>query len=351
MGNKYVKAMLAGYALAVAYSASAQSSVTLYGAVDSSIYYQNKTPKNQGKTFQLLDGGMESSHFGMIGTEDLGGGYRAGFKIESGFLTTNGALGNSNGGLFGRNAYVSLDGPFGSVKAGLQFSPFFLAVYDTDPSGFSDQASALIPYLNNFLIAGLFSNNTVSYTTPVFGGFSGAAMFGFGGVAGNFKAGKQQSFSAKYSDHGILAEVAYFSANDATGGTAQQGRLAGLTYKWGELTVGGAFVNYKTPGSTTGVKNVNVYSASGHYWVTPALGVFGGVYVSRDQNSSANRSELYGLGTEYLLSKRTDLYAQVGVVHNKGIMGTGLNSQSMNSLEGLPAGTTVGVNVGITHRF
>src|SRR6516225_11784449 len=87
--------------------ANAQSNVSLYGIIDTSIYYQNKTPNNNGKLIEMLDGSHYSSMWGMRGTEDLGGGLHSGLAIESGFLSTNGAIGNSNGNLFGHNAFVS----------------------------------------------------------------------------------------------------------------------------------------------------------------------------------------------------------------------------------------------------
>jgi predicted porin len=330
--------------------ANAQSNVSLYGIIDTSIYYQNKTPNNNGKLIEMLDGSHYSSMWGMRGTEDLGGGLHAGFAIESGFLSTNGAIGNSNGNLFGHNAFVSLDGAFGTAKAGLLYSPFIVAILDTDPQGLPNLASEMGIYGNNFGPAGLFASSTMSYTTPDLGGFSGSLMFGPGGVPGNFKAGKQQSFSVKYSGHGLMAEIAYLDINDSSGATAQQGRLAGASYQFGPVTVSGAFVNYRMP-TAAAIRNVYVYSTGLRYSVTPALFIHAGVYASRDQDNSANKSMLYSLGTLYLLSKRTSVYAQVGMVHNQGIMQTGLNAQDPKALFNFPAGTTVGMAIGLEHRF
>ena len=103
----------------------AQSSVTLYGNLDTGLYYQSRTVGSKGSEFGALDGGWFPSFFGFTGKEDLGGGLHAGFKLESGIDTTTGSYGNSNGNFFGRNAYVELGGGFGTVRAGMQFSPFF----------------------------------------------------------------------------------------------------------------------------------------------------------------------------------------------------------------------------------
>lgn len=350
MKDKIFRTSVLAVLMGFAELANAQSNVTLYGLLDTGFYYQNKTPNNQGSVFEALDGGIAGSRWGLTGVEDLGGGMHAGFKLEDGFSTTSGAFGNSNGGIFGRKAYLSLDGPFGTVQAGLQYSPFFLAVEEADASGFSNGGSGQIPYLDNFGIAGLFTSNVVTYFTPDVDGFSGAAMFGLGGVAGNFNAGKQESFSVKYEHKGAMVEVSYFDAHDTTGATTQQGRMVGTSYIWGLVTVSGAFVNYKMPTAVV-IRNVNVYSVGLTYHANPAIALHAGVYFSKDQDTSANNSILLGLGGEYFLSKPTSLYVQLGMVHNKGVMGSGLSVQSTDSIAGFPAGTTISVNVGMRHFF
>jgi predicted porin len=325
----------------------AQSHVTLYGVLDTAINYQSKSPQDKGAQIGLLEGAINNSMWGILGEEDVGGGYRVQFKLESGIVLPTGAIGNSNGNLFGRNAYVGIDGPIGTIRAGVQYSPFLLATYDTDGQGLSDQASTIVPYVNHIGISGIFTSNIVTYTTPELAGFTGSFMFGFGGVAGHFGAGKQESFSLKYKTHGLLAEIAYLDVNDQNGSAAQQGRLAGVSYVWRGLTVAAGFTNYRMPTATT-IKDVNVYHVGATYLITPDIEVVGGVTASRDQDNSDNKSMLYGLGTRYYLSKRTTLYAQAGLVHNQGTIGTGVNVEMP---QGLPAGTTVGVNFGIDHSF
>ncbi|CAE6797956.1 Outer membrane porin protein 32 [Paraburkholderia aspalathi] len=120
-------------ALGTAQSAHAQSSVTLYGIVDGSILYTNKTlnattGQNAGRQYSFTDSGLSGSRFGLRGAEDLGGSMRAIFELESGISIANGAFSNSNGNAFGRQAWVGVDSRYGTVKAGLQFSPFFLVL-------------------------------------------------------------------------------------------------------------------------------------------------------------------------------------------------------------------------------
>ena len=106
---------------ASATSAQAQSSVTLYGLIDAGISYVNHAAvgtTGSSKNFKYDDGVSQGSRWGLRGAEDLGGGLKAIFTLESGFNSGNGTLGQG-GAMFGRQAYVGLskDG-IGSLKIG-----------------------------------------------------------------------------------------------------------------------------------------------------------------------------------------------------------------------------------------
>ncbi|ANB77519.1 porin [Paraburkholderia phytofirmans OLGA172] len=331
--------------------AHAQSSFTLYGIVDSGLMWQSRTPNGGGSAISALDGGWSPSVWGVTGAEDLGSGYKVHFKLEGGMSTTSGSIGNSNGGLFGRNAYVGMSGPFGQINAGLQFSPFFLSVYSADPRGLPLFADSLIPYLNNFLITGIFDSNALVYTSPTVAGLSGSVEYAFGNVAGSFAAGRHISAALNYNNGPISATASYFEAKDATSGlTTFRGENIGAGYRLGPVTVKLVFTTYRNPSSDAGLANVNVYTAGAQWDVNSVLTLDASVCASRDRNVTANKSMLYGAGAQYLLSKRTALYAQVGVVDNKGAMNTTLAANAAASLSP-PQGTTVGVNVGIRHEF
>ena len=126
----------------------AQSSVTLYGLVDAGVEYSSKTANstggNAGKTFAMVDSGVGPSFFGMTGKEDLGSGMQAEFTLASGISLANGGFKSSNGNLFGQQAWVGLRGLYGEFRAGVQFSPFYLALYETDPRQFSEFGSGLV---------------------------------------------------------------------------------------------------------------------------------------------------------------------------------------------------------------
>jgi predicted porin len=338
-------------------SAQAQSSVTLYGIVDGSVLYTSKTlnmssGQNAGRQFSFTDGSLNGSRFGMRGREDFGGGMAAVFDLESGIDIANGSLGNSNGNQFGRLAWVGLDGGFGTVKAGLQFSPFFLALYDSDPRQMSYFGSGLVTYIDNALVTGLFNSNAVSYTTPEIAGLQASALLALGGVAGDFQAGRQYSGSLKYHLGSLTLDAALYSGNP--GGSAAttpvpsaiafDGRTLGASYRFRDLTVMASFVSYKRARSFDNY----LYSGGLSYSVTPELNVDAGVWVTRDENNTNNHSIMGSSGVEYFLSKTTTLYGQVGIVNNHGAMDTGL---SVNNALFEAAGTTFGADIGIRHVF
>jgi predicted porin len=337
-------------------SAHAQSTVTLYGIVDSGLLYTSKSlgqgGVNAGHTFALVDGGNAGSRFGMKGAEDLGGGLKAIFDLESGISVANGGLANSNGNFFGRQAWVGLQGSFGTVQAGVQYSPFVLSLIDTDPRNISYFGSGAVIYVGSVLTTGLFNPNAVTYTSPTIAGLQGSGMIALGGAAGDFQAGLQYSGRLKYQFGGLVVDAALYSGN--SGGTASStpvpttveftGRTIGVSYSYGSLTAKASYVNYKVAGSF----DSRVYGGGASYKITPALNVDLGAWYTSDGNDTANHSILAAAGVDYFLSKRTTAYVQVGVVNNHGKMDTGL---SLNGALYTPQGTTTGAIVGLRHNF
>src|ERR1700750_2357291 len=120
-----MKLKLTGMAAILAFAgvAHAQSSVTLYGIVDSGLLYQNTSAasfapnaRNTGSVFRFKDGGIYSSLWGMKGSEDIGGGYSVNFKLQSSFDTGTGKSGLSDTAgvtaMFNQFATVGVSGPF-----------------------------------------------------------------------------------------------------------------------------------------------------------------------------------------------------------------------------------------------
>ncbi|MBC8752102.1 porin [Paraburkholderia sp. WC7.3b] len=337
---------------ATATNASAQSSVLIYGILDSGILYQNKTSSNGRSGVSFLDGAWSPSIYGFRGSEDVGGGYKINFNLQGGFSTGTGALGDSNGGIFGRAATIGASGPFGQVNFGLQFSPFFLAVTGGDPRGMPQFGSQLVQYFQQFGITGIFDSNAIVYTTPTWLGLTGAVEYAVGGVPGSTKNGRRMSASLSYAGAAFFANAAYYTAADPTSGqTVAIGKTAAIGYTVDSLSVKADWVNYLNPSSSAALSNVNVFGLGATYAVTAAISLDGGAYYASNKGASENRSIMFAAGGQYFISKRTTLYAQVGVAHNKGAFQTNLAVLAPNSFAVPMGATTTAVNVGIRHTF
>ncbi|KAK43549.1 porin [Caballeronia zhejiangensis] len=341
----------------IATIAKAQSSVTLYGVVDGGVMYvsktlNEKTGQNGGKQFSFTNGNLQSSTFGLLGTEDLGGGLHAIFNLESGIDISNGGFADSTGNLFGRQAWVGLEGGFGRVQVGVQYSPFVLSLIASDPRNISLFGSEVPIYTGQLFATGAYNPNAIGYTSPSFFGLQGRAMLALGGTAGNFQAGRQYAGSLTYANSGVLLTASYYDGN--AGGSAATtpipstvpfiGRTIGAGYDWGSWGVRAVFVNYKLQGSFDN----RVFGAGFNYNITPSLNVNAGGWFIRDGNDSNNRSIMAAAGVVYSLSKATALYGQYGFVNNKGAEHIGL---STNGALYAPAGSTNGVTLGIRHMF
>ncbi|ETN82740.1 hypothetical protein NECAME_17644 [Necator americanus] len=116
----------AGSILAVAASpAFAQSSVTLYGLVDAAVRYQTNAAPDGKDLVGMTVGPETNSRWGLRGTEDLGGGLSAIFRLENQFDAFNGKLSSPNE-LFGRQSYVGLSSDtYGTLTLGRQYSPLY----------------------------------------------------------------------------------------------------------------------------------------------------------------------------------------------------------------------------------
>lgn len=191
------KKIVAVAACTVASLACAQSSVTLFGVVDAAVTYTTGSGPVSTSKWQLTNSANTFSRLGFRGTEDLGGGYAAGFWLEAGLQndtgsgfstnTNNQASGNTQpGGLtFNRRSTVSFLGPFGEVRLGRDYTPTFWNTALFDPFGTGGGIGANQIYFS--ALGGLVSptgtraSNSVGYfLPPVLGGFYGQLMYAMG---------------------------------------------------------------------------------------------------------------------------------------------------------------------------
>ena len=158
--------------MACAGTATAQSSVNLYGRIDASIASQKTevggiTTVNPG--VMIRSGAHTGSRWGLKGSEDLGAGLRANFQLEQGFNVDDGTA--SSARQFHRQAWVGLSGAFGALQLGRQYSTIYNLYTEHDTFGWSGYSAA--DYVFN---AGAYANsgridNAVYYFLPSMGGF------------------------------------------------------------------------------------------------------------------------------------------------------------------------------------
>src|SRR5471032_422998 len=124
-----VKPLVVGAAILSAVPAFAQSSVTLYGVVDNGLSYQSSqtslgsTSGGRSNT-KMVQGVWAGSRFGLKGAEDLGGGTKAIFQLESGFNSATGAAQFTNA-MFGRQAWIGVtNNSYGTFQAGRQYTAY-----------------------------------------------------------------------------------------------------------------------------------------------------------------------------------------------------------------------------------
>lgn len=140
--------------------AHAQTSVTVYGILDAGI--TRETGDAGGNVWKMATGVQSGNRLGFKGAEDLGGGLKANFQVESGFDLDTGTL-RQGGSLFGRQSWVGLSGGFGAVSLGRQYNPLFVALDAIDP--FSTGLTGATTNLMN--PSSVRTNNSIAYYSPV----------------------------------------------------------------------------------------------------------------------------------------------------------------------------------------
>ena len=196
------KSLIALAALAST-AAFAQSSVTLYGVADGGV------AKVTGKSFGFAANQNGNSRWGLRGTEDLGGGLKAGFNFEQGLSIADGTLAQSGNGPFGRMAFMNLTGEFGELRLGRTLNPSFYAAAAWELTGIANYGAAFGQF--GGALGGIRNNNQIAYTTPNMGGFTSTIGFIAKGNDAGAAAGEQSKldFNAVYANGPLVAALGY----------------------------------------------------------------------------------------------------------------------------------------------
>ncbi|MDP3107022.1 MAG: porin [Hydrogenophaga sp.] len=275
--------------------ASAQSSVSIYGIAD---VWVGSKDEGTGSVTRLDSGGLSTSRLGFKGTEDLGGGLSAIFGLEAGLSIDNGQS-NSGGGLqFNRQSFVGFEGGFGQIIAGKVWT-----AYD-------DISAAAITSFDSAFSAEYFAfgstnysanpNNGFKYTSPDFGGISGAVSYALKETTGL----KNTAFHLKYAGGPIYAGLAYQEETDAA--VESKFTRVGASYDLGAIKLLANFGQLKK----TGGEKTNDYSVGVDVPLGNALSIGAGYARGKDNAAAGGeKRDAFGVVATYNLSKRTTAYA------------------------------------------
>lgn len=254
------RTLLALALLAATGATSAQSSLTVYGKVDLGLVLDSGSPA--GKSVRVSSGVAGGSRLGFKGVEDLGGGYKAAFQLETGYCADSAAgapnFCTGSNSFMGRQAHGDITGAFGALSAGRQYSLGYTNLTTIDPFGTGYAAQ-----VNNIVdAAGVRLNNSVHYTTPVVAGFTATGEVGLGETTGNWKAGRVLGGSVNYATGPADAGFSFYELANANGvGSARKDYLLGGTCDFGVVKAH-ALVE-KGDGAPTGAIKLDTHRPDG----------------------------------------------------------------------------------------
>lgn len=317
------KNLIAVAALAtLAVSAHAQSAVNLYGNVDAGLAYSKVKQGDSSKSTTAVESSILTESFvGLKGQEDLGGGLKAQFKLESFVNVDTGKTGTTN--FWGKNAYVGLAGDFGAVKLGNQES-----LFKTEGNAFSAfGASSVLSTTNLFITNTEFTalggswQNTVGYVSPNLSGLTLSAQHSAKETAkadaANYNGGAT-AVAANYAAGPLAASLVYgdVRSTDATAtALRQRAYLLGASYDFGVVK---AFAQYGQ--DKVEVKNVDGNVKAKFYQVGGIVPVSqaGSVHASYGQVKAENdKTQQFSLAYNHALSKRTGVYGGLTYAKDK----------------------------------
>ncbi|MBC8642751.1 porin [Caballeronia sp. EK] len=343
--------------------AHAQSSVTLYGAIDAGITYTSNQGGHSNTFFQ--SGVNNPDPWGLKGVEDLGGGTKALFKLEGYYNLGTGAM--NGGGIFAHQAWVGIQNDnWGTVTAGNQYD-FMLT------SLASRRWGPMILYVSPFMTqAGPFSklnapgpfgmfdfdrtagtvrmNNSVLYQSPVINGLTAGAMYGFGGQPGSFGLNSSQSFGIDYANGPLALDAAYTYQKYPTIANGSKGiRNYGFG---GRYAIGKNFVDalYTNTANTDNGARIDVYEIGALFPIGAALNLHVEYqFMQGNKVLDENKAHQVGATLDYSISTRTGVYASVLYQHASG--DGPANAYIIGMLGPSSSGNQTAVRVGLRTRF
>jgi predicted porin len=310
---------------AFAGTASAQSSVTIYGLLDLAVTKGNggtaattvvggQTSGNVSVTNPGANGTSEawimkqsaSSRLGFRGNEDLGGGLSAQFQIEHRFTPDDGAAANP---FWAGRSYVQLtSAAAGSVYLGREYDPAFWPAVKSDPFGWDGVGQISSLQYAGYNDAGSGSqvrtSNTVGYKSPNLGGLTVQAAVALGEAAAGI--GRQTGFNVEYGAGPIYAGFGYLRTSE---GATDGNSLFNLALHY-DLGFVKPILYYGRSKTNLGQNSNKVFEIAATAPIGP--GKLKAAWARLDPQGDDNKVQKIAVGYDYPLSKRTNVYADFG---------------------------------------
>jgi predicted porin len=359
-----VRAALAVLALAPA-ATHAQTNVTLFGTVDTGIEYRTHTGAAPG--VQVTSGLQYASAIGVRGSEDLGGGLSAIFRLESGFAPDTGVL-QQGGRLFGRQAWIGLASQHDRIVLGRVYTPLYDVIGYLDPML---GANVSLWTMDGGMVSRM--DKAVRYTRTE-GPLHLNAQYSFGsdtlgvpvnGTAGGGARSREAALAVDYTTPQFMAGIVYDRIRGPMT-SAQYGfslyvpslvPSAPVTPERVERLAAAVRATWNDTSLFAGMRRLEARvqasdRASNLYWTglsrraTPRLTATIGAYYQKVAGLDAS-ARLLALQTQYRFSKQTGLFANAGKVWNSRLTNMGVDLQTQT----LQGATQLAVSTGLFYFF
>ncbi|UCM29545.1 porin [Pseudomonas sp. PS1(2021)] len=306
--------------------------IDFYGQIDLGLEHIDNV-KDAGN-ISRLSSGMGTSYVGVRGKEKITNTLNAIWNLEAGFAPDNGTS-LQGGRLFGRQAYVGLEGSYGALTLGRQYNVRFLAWKELNPFGAGSHG---LTTLDEGFTGTARADNAIRYVVPV-GNFTLGANYSFGRDAVKGTSTVASNCPGETDDDNQCREWAGMVKYDGKGwglSTAYERSYGGTEATYGGLTsadktdsrflLGGYFMVSDKRIGLGWVKRENEGLAnpkSDLVWVAATVPVtknfsIDGMLGQLKYENSADKANMIALRGVYSLSKQTQLYLTAEHMENSG---------------------------------
>ncbi len=346
-----MKKHLIAAAVVSAFAAPAMAqNVSIYGVIDTGLQTFDSGAAASSQSTRAVDGGLGTSRLGFIGTEDLGGGLKASFKLEA---RLNPSAGGTASTLFNRGANISLSGGFGAVTLGYN-----------DTTGGQDIDSAVSQAGNlalrpSLLVSGYTGSGeigsdvaqVVRYTSPTFNGFTAEVGYTLNTTSAATDAGTSTTdVYLKYVNGPLSVHFSNAQTAAATAVEETDFRAVGIAYNAGFASFG--LSTSKGDYSATNSNSIKTTIASVKVPLAGGMAAHGVIGSAKSDVASTAKGSGYTFALTKALSKRTTVYGAYTSTEAEAGAQFSMTGVTATNATGFAAGQDMSaVTIGISHSF